>query len=49
MHMNFAGNGMGHDKVEALVTQTIGAFLAGVRRGACSLPSPPSGMTLKGK
>lgn len=48
-HMNFAGNGDGHEGVEPLVTQTIAAFLVGVRAQACSLPSPTSAMKLQAK
>jgi hypothetical protein len=48
-HMNFAGAGIDPDMVEQMVTQTIGAFLGGVRGGECVLPKTASGMTLKGK
>ncbi|SPE27130.1 conserved exported hypothetical protein [Candidatus Sulfotelmatomonas gaucii] len=48
-HMNFAGDGLGSDKVEPLVTQTIAAFLPGARKHACTLPSALSGMTLQAK
>ena len=48
-HMNFAGNGLGADKVEPLVTQTIAAFLSGARKHACALPPTPAGMTLQAK
>lgn len=48
-HMNFAGAGMDADKVEPLVTQTIGAFLAGVRGGSCTLPKPANGLTMQDK
>ncbi len=48
-HMNFAGNGLGSDKVEPLVTTTIGEFLAGVRQKSCTPPTAASGMTLQEK
>jgi hypothetical protein len=48
-HMNFAGNGLGNEKVEPLVTETIASFLAGVRRQSCTLPQPAAGMTLQAK
>lgn len=48
-HMNFAGTGIGSDRVEPLVTQTIGEFLAGVRARQCTLPSPTNGMNLQAK
>jgi dienelactone hydrolase len=48
-HMNFAGTGIGHDEVEPLVTQTIAAFLAGVRAGRCTLPAPANEMNLQAK
>jgi predicted dienelactone hydrolase len=48
-HMNFAGNGLGHETVEPLVTQTIAAFLAGVHGHACTLPAPVSGFRLQQK
>ncbi len=48
-HMNFAGNGPGHEAVEPLVTKTITSFLAGVRQHSCTLPAPASQMKLQGK
>jgi predicted dienelactone hydrolase len=48
-HMNFAGNGLGAEKVESMVMQTIAPFLAGVRGVACTLPAPVAGMTLQSK
>ena len=48
-HMNFAGNGMGADHVEPLVTQTVANFLRGVRASACTLPQAKDGMTLQVK
>lgn len=48
-HMNFAGNGPGHLRVEPMVTQTVAAFLAGVRSGGCETPVPIAGMTLQVK
>jgi predicted dienelactone hydrolase len=48
-HMNFAGAGFGADPVKSAVDQTIAAFLAGVRRGSCPLPSPTSSLHLGSK
>ena len=48
-HMNFAGNSVGHDIVEPLVTQAVAAFLAGVRKNSCTLPSSPDAMKLVAK
>ncbi len=48
-HMNFAGTGVGSEKVEPMVTQTVAAFLSGAREGACKLPPAPNGMTLRAK
>ena len=48
-HMNFAGNGLGHDQVEPVVTETVSAFLSGVRDHSCKLPPPVSGLTLQAK
>ncbi len=48
-HMNFAGNGLGREQVELLVTQTIAAFLQGTRRHACALPPAADGMNLQAK
>src|SRR5579871_439088 len=48
-HMNFAGNGPGADRVEPRVTQTVSAFVKGVRAGSCSLPEQLAGMTLQAK
>jgi dienelactone hydrolase len=48
-HMNFAGNGLGADKVKPMVTQTIFAFLAGVHQDSCALPPAASGITLQEK
>lgn len=47
-HMNFAGNGLSR-ATEHLTTQTIAAFLEGMRRGDCSPPGPVRGLTLKTK
>jgi len=47
--MNFAGNSVGHDIVEPLVTQAVAAFLAGVRKNSCTLPSSPDAMKLVAK
>jgi predicted dienelactone hydrolase len=48
-HMNFAGNGVDHETVEPIVTQTIATFLGGVRKHACTLPAPVSGFKLQQK
>ena len=48
-HMNFAGNGLGADYVDTMVTQTIHSLLAGVRAGGCTLPAANTGMTLQAK
>lgn len=48
-HMNFAGAGIGAGKVEPLVTQTVAAFLGGVRGKGCALPAALSGIELKAK
>jgi len=48
-HMSFTGNGLGADKVEPMVIQTITVFLAGVHGSACALPPPARGMTLQAK
>jgi len=48
-HLNFAGIGFGSRRVDALVVQTITAFLSGARRGKCTLPAPASGLTLQAK
>lgn len=48
-HMNFAGSGFGHDRVEPIVTKTIADFLGGVRGGACTLPAPEREMKLQAK
>ncbi len=48
-HMNFAGSGFGHERVEATVTKTVADFFAGVRQSACTLPAPESGMRLQAK
>jgi hypothetical protein len=47
--MNFAGIGFGARRVEALVTETISAFLRGARQGECTLPPEKAGMTLVAK
>ncbi len=48
-HMNFAGSGPNSDKVDALTTQTIAAFLEGVHKNACTLPASTSEMKLQAK
>ncbi len=48
-HMNFAGSGFGHLRVEPQVTQTITAFLDGVRKQSCVLPPQTRTMTLQAK
>jgi len=49
IHMNFAGNGIGADRVESLVTQTIAGFLTGVRAGNCVAPDAIPGLDLRMK
>lgn len=48
-HMNFAGTGLGANRVEPLVTETMASFLSGVRTGTCTLPNRRAGMTLNAK
>lgn len=48
-HMNFAGSGIGVERVEPMVTATIVEFLAGARRHNCGKPAPIAGMTLQSK
>ncbi len=48
-HMNFAGSGLGAEKVDAEVTSTIASFLDGVRGGDCRLHATQGGMTLQAK
>jgi hypothetical protein len=40
---------MGHERVEPLVTQTISAFLEGVRAHSCKLPPAAGGITVQAK
>ncbi len=47
-HMNFAGRGLG-SRTETLTTQTIAAFLDGVRRSDCSAPTHRPGLELRSK
>jgi predicted dienelactone hydrolase len=48
-HMNFAGNGFGHLRVEPMVTETIASFMQGVQAGHCTVSAPVKGMTLQAK
>ena len=48
-HMNFAGHGMGVEKVTPMVTATVASFLDGVRKGMCAVPAARVGMTLQAK
>jgi len=48
-HMNFAGVGLGKQKVEPLVTNTIQQFLAGVRKQSCILPPSTNQIKLQAK
>lgn len=48
-HMNFAGSGMGADRVKPMVTETITSFLSGARAHECTLPGSVPGMTLQSK
>lgn len=50
-HMNFAGNGIGKEAVEPLVTQTISEFLAGATQPgqSCTAPKSTSRMSMQAK
>jgi predicted dienelactone hydrolase len=48
-HMNFAGNGMGADRVDPIVTRTVATFLSGVRAGKCALPAATAAVALQAK
>jgi len=48
-HMNFAGNGVGKDRVETIVTKTISAFLNSWDGKACVAPQAERGMSLQVK
>lgn len=50
-HMNFAGNGMGHEPVERLVTQTVTEFLSGAVQPdhSCIAPASAATMTMQAK
>ena len=48
-HWNFAGFGIGRQRVQSLVTQTIQAFLNGMRANSCPLPPPEKAMSLRAK
>lgn len=48
-HMNFAGNGFGANRVDAIVTRTASAFLSGVRAGKCVLPAATAKVALQAK
>ena len=48
-HMNFAGSGFGHEKVEPIVGDMIASFLAGAQRDRCVAPATARGMTLQTK
>jgi len=48
-HLNFDAIGLGAPRVTPLVTRTVTAFLAGVRKSSCNLPPPIPGITLKAK
>ena len=47
-HMNFAGHGISR-KVEALTTQTIGAFLDGFHHGHCRVIKQNHGIDVQSK
>lgn len=47
-HMNFAGHGMSR-RTEALTTQVIAYFLAGVHRGDCTAPRQRHGIEIQSK
>jgi predicted dienelactone hydrolase len=48
-HMNFAGNGVGKQRVEPIVTSAIHDFLNSWNDGSCVLPRPTPGMSLQAK
>ncbi len=48
-HMNFTGNGVEAEQVTSMTVATIDSFLAGVRRGSCSLPAARAGIVLQAK
>jgi hypothetical protein len=48
-HMNFAGNGVGADRAQPMITETIASLLNGVRGRSCTLPAVRNGMTLQAK
>ena len=48
-HMNFAGNGVGNERVTPLVTETVASFLEGVRKKSCVVPGSTAEMKLVGK
>jgi len=48
-HMNFAGSGLGKERVEPLVTTTVAEFLDGVENHECTQPQPERRMTLTAK
>jgi len=48
-HMNFAGSGLGHERVEPYIIRTIGRFLGCVRSGGCALPAATAGIALQSK
>lgn len=50
-HMNFAGNGAGHEKVEPLVTQTVAEFLAGAAHPdhTCVVPASTASFSLQSR
>lgn len=50
-HMNFAGNGMGKEAVEPLVTETIAEFLSGATQPGhtCAIPASTARMSLKAR
>lgn len=48
-HMNFAGSGIGKERVESLVTETVAEFLDGVKNHECTSPQPEKHMTLTAK
>jgi predicted dienelactone hydrolase len=47
-HMNFAGKGMSR-RTEALTTQIIGYFLAGIHQGDCRVPRQQLGIMIQSK
>ena len=48
-HMSFGGRGVNQEKLDPVITGSIGDFLSGVRAGHCGLPAVRPGLALKTK